>query len=211
MNTYLLSRRKRLLDLAVAIPVMALCLPFFPVLALAVWIASPGPLFFTQERLGLCGKPFQIWKIRTMYPEAAYQPALPLPDDPRVYKMGRIIRAAHVDELPQLWNVIHGEMSVVGPRPVPGWEHDAICQRSTEQQFRLQAKPGITGMAQVSVTWADPVVRANIDHNYVQHASLTSDLQIIARTLIKGLATLAHRSQRNRDLRHDSAPVHRQA
>jgi lipopolysaccharide/colanic/teichoic acid biosynthesis glycosyltransferase len=168
-----------LVGLLVTAPVLVAC-------TVAVRLSSPGPVLFAQARLGLQGRPFRLFKFRSMYVNA---PDIRNPDgstfsgdrDPRVTPIGRLLRQTSLDELPQLWNVFRGDMSLVGPRP------DQIDQLRfyTEQEKRkLQVKPGLTGLAQISgrnaISWER---RKALDLEYVQRQSIWLDLVILARTV----------------------------
>ena len=170
-------RGKRILDLAlltlVAVPATAVGL----VCALAVRLTSPGPVFFRQERIGMGGRPFMVWKFRTMV--AGDNPIFP--DASRITSAGKVLRRLSLDELPQLINVAVGEMSVVGPRPTLAYPVERYDDR---QRRRLAVRPGLTGLAQVNGRNAlDWPTRIEFDVRYVETQSLRTDLQILARTL----------------------------
>jgi lipopolysaccharide/colanic/teichoic acid biosynthesis glycosyltransferase len=176
------GRAKRVFDLAVAIPVFVLTLPVM--IGIAIWVRrdSPGAALFRQQRVGLRGRAFQLLKFRTMVVGAQQMgPGLRVDeDDARITKAGAILRRLSLDELPQLWNVIRGDMSIVGPRPTVA----AQVERYTdEQRRRLDARPGITGLAQVrgraAIPWSQ---RIAIDIEYVERWSLPLDLSILLRT-----------------------------
>lgn len=169
-------RGKRALDLAVlalvAVPVGVVGL----VCAIAVKATSRGPVFFRQERIGMGGRPFMVWKFRTMV--AGDNPIFP--DASRITSAGRWLRRLSLDELPQLLNVAAGEMSVVGPRPTLAYQ---VERYDDHQRRRLAVRPGLTGLAQVSgrnaLSWGD---RIDLDVRYVETQSLRTDLSLIART-----------------------------
>ena len=184
---------KRALDLAVAGFGLVVSLPLLAVLAIAIKIDSRGPVFFRQQRVGRNGVPFAVFKLRTMVVDAesllvdlrdaneAGGPLFKMADDPRITRLGRILRKLSLDELPQLWNVIRGDMSLVGPRPALPQE---MAHWSPELHNRLRVKPGITGMWQVSrhANWSfDDYVR--LDLYYVDNWSLLTDLAIAAKTI----------------------------
>ena len=173
-------RGKRLLDLAVAIPAFVLTAPLLLAAAIAVRIRLGRPVLYRQTRLGQHGRPFEILKLRTMSNDRGPDGHL-LPDSERLGPLGRTLRRASLDELPQLWNVIRAEMSIVGPRPLPA----VYLERYTAHQARrLHAVPGITGLAQVSGrNQTDWTTRLDLDVAYTERASLRLDLGIIARTL----------------------------
>ena len=180
---------KRALDaLAAALGLLALALPFAAV-ALAVKLDSRGPVFFLQERVGRNGKPFHIWKFRTMV-EGAAQQGLGLTvaqGDARITRVGGWLRDWGLDELPQLVNVLRGEMSLVGPRPTLAHQ---VAHYTARQRRRLAVRPGITSLAVVrgrnALRWAE---RIELDVWYVEHWSLWLDVRILARTLWVVLVT----------------------
>ncbi|HKT70940.1 MAG TPA: sugar transferase [Terriglobales bacterium] len=191
---------KRGLDLCVSLPALLLLSPVFALLAVAVKCSSRGPVLFRQVRLGHCARPFTFLKFRTMYPGsdaavhenyvAAFIAGCPLAGsdgiykithDPRVTGLGRILRRTSLDELPQLWNVLRGDMSLVGPRPPLSYEFERYAP--WHRRRILDLKPGITGLWQVlgrSSTTFDEMVR--LDLRYARHRSLWLDLKILFRT-----------------------------
>jgi lipopolysaccharide/colanic/teichoic acid biosynthesis glycosyltransferase len=177
------ERAKRLLDLAVAVPAAVLVSPLLAGLAAAVKLESRGPVLFRQERVGRHGRPFQILKLRTLASEPPKRPSdyLIAPGDARITRVGAFLRRWSLDELPQLWNIIRGDMSVVGPRPTLTYQ---VKQYSDFQRRRLEVAPGITGWAQIHgrnrLSWPE---RIELDVWYVDHRSLRLDLRILLRTL----------------------------
>lgn len=178
------GRTKRVLDLVIAVPAFVLTAPIMA--AVAIWVRrdSPGPALFRQERIGLRGRPFQLLKFRTMVVGAEQLGAGLRVDhgDSRITRAGATLRRLSLDELPQLWNVIRGDMSIVGPRPTVA----AQVARYTElQRRRLEARPGITGLAQVrgraAIPWSQ---RIAIDIEYVDRWSIPLDLSILLRTIL---------------------------
>jgi exopolysaccharide biosynthesis polyprenyl glycosylphosphotransferase len=184
---------KRAFDIVVSSIGLLLTAPLFPVIAIAIRLDSRGPILFNQTRAGLDGRPFQMHKFRTMVEDAESRlpdvvrlddlrdPVFKLSDDPRVTKVGRFLRRLSLDELPQLWNVLRGEMSIVGPRP----EQVELVQRyRPEHRFRLSVKPGITGPMQVfgrgDLTFHE---RLAVELDYIENLSLARDLRIIAETV----------------------------
>ncbi len=184
---------KRCFDVIVSAVGLLLSAPLFPVVALAIRLDCPGPAIFSQLRAGLGGRPFRMYKFRSMYRDAENQlsdlvdldalpePAFKLRDDPRVTRVGRFLRRLSLDELPQLWNVLRGDMSIVGPRPE---ELALVARYQPEHRFRLQVKPGMTGPMQVSgrgeLAFAE---RLAVELDYVERVSLARDLWILLRTL----------------------------
>ncbi len=182
MNENLYLVWKRVFDTAVSTAALAALSPLMALVALAIKLDSPGPVFFRQERLGKQGRIFKIWKFRSMVVEAENMGAglNVVEQDPRITRVGRVLRRFSLDELPQLINVLKGEMSIVGPRPgLP--LHLEIY--NDFQVRRLEVKPGITGLAQVTgraaMPWSE---RIKLDIQYVDNRSLMLDLLLIART-----------------------------
>jgi len=179
---------KTVADILAACVLMLLAAPIVAVLAVLVKLASPGPAFYSQTRLGLGGRPFQIWKLRTMFHncEAITGPVWSGKNDQRITPIGRILRDTHLDELPQLWNVLRGEMSLVGPRP----ERPGIAQRIEAEVpgfgLRLLVKPGLTGLAQLRLPPDEDI--ADVPHKlaqdlyYLRHQSPLLDLLILIST-----------------------------
>lgn len=175
---------KRLLDLAIVVPALAVAAPVIGGTAVAIAATMGRPVFFFQTRPGLHAKPFVIAKFRTMTNERGPDGEL-LPDDQRMTRVGQFIRTTSLDELPQLWNVVKGDMSLVGPRPLLMRYLDRY---SPEQARRHDVKPGITGWTQVkgrnALTWD---AKFALDVWYVDHISLATDLRILAMTAVKVL------------------------
>src|SRR5215217_757911 len=187
-NAAILSRRNgnqrvsRALDVVLAAGLLLVASPLLALAALAIRLESRGPVFYRQLRVGRDGEPFQLWKLRTMVPGAESMGAgiYVLEGDARITRVGRMLRRFSLDELPNLVNVLRGEMAIVGPRPTVQEQVDRYTDR---QRRRLEVKPGITGWAQIngraSLPWPD---RIELDVWYVEHRSLRLDLQILART-----------------------------
>ncbi|MFZ5576487.1 MAG: sugar transferase [Pseudomonadota bacterium] len=176
---------KRLFDIVLALLALLLLSPVMLAAALAVWLDSGRPVLFAQTRVGRGTQPFQLYKFRSMVVDA---PRLgshsTAQNDPRITRVGRILRRSSVDELPQLFNVLRGDMSLVGPRP------DVPAQRSnyTEEQWSLRhrVRPGITGLAQALYrSRATPQQRLQADLDYAQHHGLLVDLRIIGLTVLQ--------------------------
>lgn len=202
-TTGLYDTVKRVLDLSASI-VLLLCLsPLFAICATAIRIDSPGPVFFRQRRVGACGRPFDVLKFRSMYVDADaklhrdYVAAFiqgqaarhasgegtvyKLVQDPRVTRVGRWLRRTSLDELPQIWNVLRGEMSLVGPRPPIPYE---VEHYRPEHLRRLAVRPGITGLWQISgrsTSTFEQMVAFDLD--YIRRRSLLLDLGIILLTI----------------------------
>jgi lipopolysaccharide/colanic/teichoic acid biosynthesis glycosyltransferase len=168
---------RRLIDLAVAGIVLVVSSPVAGVVAALVRLRLGRPVLFRQQRVGLRGREFTIRKFRTMRPEAYAGE----PDDVRDTSLGRALRASSLDELPQLWNVVRGDMSLIGPRPTLP---EQVRHYSPRQHGRHAVRPGLTGWAQVngrnSISWPE---RIELDVYYIEHRSLGLDLRIVASTL----------------------------
>jgi exopolysaccharide biosynthesis polyprenyl glycosylphosphotransferase len=184
---------KRVLDLVVGSVALLLFLPVFLVVAVAIRIETRGPAIFTQSRAGMDGRPFKMRKFRTMDVDAEAKlpqlvpfdslrdPMFKLPNDPRVTRVGRVLRRWSLDELPQLFNVVRGSMSLVGPRPE---QVELVARYAPEQRFRLMVKPGLTGPMQVygrgRLTFDE---RLAVEREYIENLSLRRDLHLMALTL----------------------------
>ena len=172
----------RAADLSVAAVALAVSSPVLALAALAVKLTSRGPALYRQTRVGKDGTDFELLKLRTMVVGAETQGAGFAVDrgDSRITPVGRVLRRLSLDELPQLWNVVRGEMSVIGPRPTLRYQVERYTPR---QRRRLEVKPGITGWAQVhgraTLPWAE---RIELDVWYVEHRSPLLDAKILART-----------------------------
>jgi exopolysaccharide biosynthesis polyprenyl glycosylphosphotransferase len=180
-NDQLFAVLKRLIDLIGAATLLAVTSPLIVIAAIAVRLTSPGPVYFRQTRIGLGGRPFTIFKLRTMVVDTPVYAEHPRSGgDPRVTPIGRFLRRTCIDELPQLWNVLRGEMSLVGPRPeMP----QIVAGYSEMERQRLAAKPGVTGLWQIS---ADRAFRIHdnmhYDLYYIEHRALSMDLAILLMT-----------------------------
>jgi lipopolysaccharide/colanic/teichoic acid biosynthesis glycosyltransferase len=172
----------RALDLLVASLVLVVASPLLAAAALLIKLESGGPVFYRQRRVGRAGEPFELWKLRTMVPGAEAMGAgiYVVEGDSRITRVGRLLRRFSLDELPNLFNVLKGEMAVVGPRPTVQEQVDAYTEH---QRRRLEVRPGITGWAQIngrtSLPWPE---RIELDVWYVEHRSLRLDLRILAKT-----------------------------
>ena len=173
---------KRLFDIAVAAILLPLLLPVMAGVALAVLFLHGRPIFFIRQRPGLDGSPFWMVKFRTMTSQRDQAGHL-LPDERRLTRFGRFLRASSLDELPELWNVLKGDMSLVGPRPLL---MEYLPLYSPEQARRHEVRPGITGWAQVNgrntLTWE---ARFKLDVWYVDHRSFWLDMKVLAMTVVK--------------------------
>ncbi|MDB5735135.1 MAG: exopolysaccharide biosynthesis protein [Alphaproteobacteria bacterium] len=187
---------KRRLDLALAGLAIVLLLPLLGLVALAIKLDSKGPIFFTQRRTGLGSRVFGVRKFRSMHVmEDGAEVTQAAQGDVRITRVGRVLRKLSLDELPQLFNVIAGDMSLVGPRPHAVAHDDFFGARISNYAVRFAAKPGITGWAQVNgARGATPTLesmqaRIDLDAWYVAHAGLALDLKILAMTPLEVIST----------------------
>jgi exopolysaccharide biosynthesis polyprenyl glycosylphosphotransferase len=184
---------KRAFDIVVSASALVVLAPFLPLVAIAIRLDSRGPVFFSQLRAGVGGRPFKMHKLRTMSADAEEslseivrleelrEPMFKLRNDPRVTRVGRLLRRFSLDELPQLLNVLRGEMSIVGPRPE---QVDLVERYEPEHRFRLEVRPGMTGPMQVfgrgELTFGE---RLAVELDYVENISLGRDLRILFQTV----------------------------
>lgn len=175
---------KRLIDVTACLITLPVVLVVCGAVALAIWLTMGRPVLFRQKRAGLYGRVFELWKFRTMTNDRDESGRL-LPDEKRLTRLGRFLRSTSLDELPQVWNVLRGEMSLVGPRPL---RPEYLERYTPEQARRHEVRPGITGWAQVNgrneTTWEE---RFRRDVWYVDNWSLWLDLKILWLTVIKVL------------------------
>jgi lipopolysaccharide/colanic/teichoic acid biosynthesis glycosyltransferase len=179
---------KRCFDIAFSSVVMLLGLPVFLAVMATTWLTSGGPIFYKQERIGRNGTPFYIYKFRSMIVESEVNgPQLTTDDDPRITPWGKIMRKTHLDELPQFWNVLKGEMSIVGPRPERAFFIRQIAERAPAYWKLLAIKPGITSIGQVDYGYAENVdqmvERMSLDLRYLEEVNIFTDLEIILKTV----------------------------
>jgi exopolysaccharide biosynthesis polyprenyl glycosylphosphotransferase len=184
---------KRAIDISVSLAALIFLLPVFAMTVLLIRLDSPGPIFFRQQRVGKWGCPFHCYKFRSMFIDAekrkqdllikneADEVVFKMRNDPRVTRVGRVIRKTSIDELPQLINVLKGEMSLVGPRPPVPVE---VAQYDYDQYRRLDAIPGITGLQQVSGRSELAFKRwVELDVEYIERWSLKKDIEILIKTI----------------------------
>lgn len=187
-TTYL--RVKRMMDLILSLAALPIVLPILLVASIAIRMDSPGPALFVQTRIGLHGRHFALYKLRTMVANAEELKASTLDsrtihfktlDDPRITRVGRFLRKTSLDELPQLFNVIRGDMSLVGPRPTSL----NLATYEPWHERRLEIRPGVTGLWQVSgrnaMTFDE---RVKLDIEYIDHLSLANDLKLLGQTVL---------------------------
>lgn len=176
---------KSIADRLIALGALLLCLPLFGLATLIIKLSSRGPIFFRQERVGRDGRPFRIFKFRTMHLHAESQltGSVSTRNDPRVFRGGRLLRQTKIDELPQLLNVLAGTMSLVGPRPTV---QEDFARMTPAQRHRAAVLPGLTGLAQIrgntSLSWPE---RIEYDLDYINRFSLWLDCKIIAETALR--------------------------
>ncbi|WP_296599372.1 sugar transferase [Phenylobacterium sp.] len=184
------SRRKRAFDIVVAGLALLAFLPLLLVIGMAIWMESDGPILFRQQRTGLHGRPFRIFKFRTMrVTEDGDEIRQAVRGDSRVTPLGGLLRKLSLDELPQLLNVLRGEMSIVGPRP-HAIAHDIVwAQRAPGYLDRFRARPGLTGEAQVNGYRGEVAndeglfARIDADNAYIDNWTFTGDVRLVARTV----------------------------
>ena len=177
---------KRCLDLAVAVSGFVCVLPFMLFTSLAIKVTDGGPILYRQVRTGRNGKEFHVYKFRTMRIDAEKYsgPMLAQENDPRITKLGRFLRAVRLDELPQIWNVLVGDMSIVGPRPERPFFVEQYIREMPEYAYRHNVKPGITGLAQVYGKYnTTPFDKLVYDLMYIQRCNILTDLTIIIQTV----------------------------
>ena len=180
---------KRLMDILISSIAIILLLPLYLFLAIGVKCSSKGPIFYSQERIGYQGKPFKIIKFRSMFTDAEKNgPMLSSEDDPRITKFGRFMRRSRLDEVPQFFNVLKGEMSLVGPRPERQYYIDKIVEKAPYYRLLLGIKPGITSWGQVKFGYAENVdemvERMRFDLLYLENMSIQMDIKIMIYTIL---------------------------
>jgi len=179
---------KRVMDFVLALLGLIIISPFLLIIAIAIKIESKGPVIFKQDRLGLNGKIFTIYKLRSMLVGAEKGGVYSTDTDARVTKVGKFIRAASIDELPQFMNILKGDMAIIGPRPTLTYHPWPLEEYTIEQRKRFNVRPGVSGWAQINgrkdVQWDK---RIEFDVWYVNNLSFTLDMKILFKTVIKVL------------------------
>lgn len=180
---------KRMMDWGVSIVAILILFPVYLVIGLAVWSTSKGPVFFLQERIGWHGKPFRIIKFRTMVQDAEKAgPQLSSENDPRITPLGKFLRKSRMDELPQFFNVLKGDMALVGPRPERAHFIAKIVERAPHYTHLQKVRPGITSWGQVKYGYAENVdemiQRLRFDLIYIENMSIALDIKILFYTVL---------------------------
>ena len=181
---------KRFLDITGATVGLIVLLPLYIIVYMGIKLSTEGPVFFRQERIGLGGRPFYIYKFRTMVVNTENDgiPQLAEVNDERLTRIGKFLREHHLDELPQLWNVLVGDMSFVGYRPERKYFIDKIMEQRPDYAQLYQIRPGITSMATLyngyTNTMAKMIIRLDRDLDYLRHQSLMLDVKIVTKTFL---------------------------
>jgi exopolysaccharide biosynthesis polyprenyl glycosylphosphotransferase len=180
---------KRIMDIVVSLIAMILLIPVYIFTAIGVKISSKGPILYSQERIGLKGKPFKMHKFRSMFSDAENAgPQLSSENDPRITPFGRFIRKVRLDEIPQFYTVLKGDMSLVGPRPERHFYIDQIVKRAPHYRLLLKVKPGITSWGQVKYGYAsnvdEMIERLKYDILYIENMSIAMDIKILIYTIL---------------------------
>ena len=179
---------KRGMDIVISFLAIIILTPVYLLTSICVKLTSKGPVLFKQQRIGLNGKPFQMVKFRTMYLDAEKNgPQLASKDDPRITGFGKLLRKVRLDEIPQLFTVITGTMSLVGPRPEREYYIDQIVEKAPHYLVLLKVKPGLTSWGQIKYGYAENisqmVERLRFDMDYIEKMSIQTDLKVLIHTI----------------------------
>jgi exopolysaccharide biosynthesis polyprenyl glycosylphosphotransferase len=179
---------KRVMDIVISLLAIIILSPVFLITAICVRLTSKGPVLFRQQRIGMNGKPFQMVKFRTMYLNAEKNgPQLSSKDDPRITGFGKLLRKVRLDEIPQLFTVFTGTMSLVGPRPEREYYIDQIVEKAPHYLGLLKVKPGLTSWGQIKYGYAENisqmVERLRYDMDYIEKMSIMTDLKVLIHTI----------------------------
>jgi exopolysaccharide biosynthesis polyprenyl glycosylphosphotransferase len=187
---------KRAIDVALSVAAMVVIAVPAALIALLVKVTSRGPVFYSQERMGLDGKAFTVYKFRSMpiNAETGSGPVWASDDDPRVTRLGKWLRRFDLDELPQFWNVLKGDMSIVGPRPERPFFVEQFKHRIPQYMLRHKVKAGITGWAQVNGWRGNTSLEKRIEYDlyYIENWSVTLDIKIMWLTVVRGMIKSTH-------------------
>jgi exopolysaccharide biosynthesis polyprenyl glycosylphosphotransferase len=192
------KKLKRILDIVVSLLILIISFPIILIASLAIKLDSKGPIFFKQERCGMNNKSFRIIKFRSMQHDAEKitGPVWSQKGDPRITKVGNIIRKLRIDEIPQMYNVLRGEMSLVGPRPERPFFVEKLSEQIPYYKRRLKVRPGITGWAQVKHKYDESIedvkIKLRYDLFYIENMSLRMDFKILFRTVFVVLFARGH-------------------
>jgi len=192
------KKLKRISDVTISLMILIVSLPLNILVSILIKLDSPGPVLFKQDRMGMGNKEFRIYKFRSMFKDAEKHtgPIWSRKDDPRVTRVGRIIRKLRIDEIPQFYNVLKGEMSLVGPRPERPYFVDMLAEQLPYYRRRLKVRPGITGWAQVKHKYDESIedvkVKLRYDLFYIENMSFRMDIKILARTILVVLFGKGH-------------------
>ena len=182
---------KRIMDLVCSIIMIVIFSPIMLISAIAIKLSSPGPVIFAQERVGLRNRPFKMYKFRSMEMQkpSAEAKGWTRPNDPRVTGVGKILRRTSMDELPQLFNILKGDMSIVGPRPERPQFVEKFKEEIPRYMIKHQVRPGLTGWAQVNGLRGDTSIRKRVEYDlfYIENWTITFDIKIMILTVFKGL------------------------
>ena len=192
------KKLKRISDIVISLIILIITLPLNILVSILIKIDSRGPVFFKQDRIGMNNKEFKIYKFRSMYEDAEKNtgPVWSTKDDPRVTRIGKLMRQLRIDEIPQFYNVLKGEMSLVGPRPERPYFVEMLSEQLPYYKRRLKVRPGITGWAQVKHKYDESIedvkVKLRYDLFYIENMSLRMDIKILARTVLVVLFGKGH-------------------